>query len=284
MRHDADHAFDTASRFRYLITHDLFRKTGVHFSGSCFSFVQNCGARHSWRVQVVAANLELKNIAANRSCVGNGALKAADCGLPRGVCLSLFASRRVTRMMATLLRARFSFRHVSRLLGVAAALLTLSAVAGQRAEALSPINPGSAATGKAAANGLTIEVHGGHGGGRSGGFGGGLGGGRGFSGAAVHGGTVGTGPAVVAGAHRFSGHGFARRHRFGRVFVGGVYYDDYPYDYPYYDYPAAGPGFVAPPGCRLVGTVDGPRVVCRHRAARHYHAHRRHHHHRHHRA
>ena len=187
-------------------------------------------------------------------------------------------------MMATSLRTRFSFRHALRLLGVASALLTLSALAGQRAEALSPINPGSAAVSKAAANGLTIEVHGGHGGGGGGGRSGGLGGGRGFSGAAVRGGTFGTGPAVGAGGTRFVGHGFAHRHRFRGVFVDGVYYDDYPSDYPYYDYPAADPGFVAGPGCRVVVTAYGPRVVCYHRAARHAHARRRHHHRRHHRA
>jgi hypothetical protein len=194
-------------------------------------------------------------------------------------------------MMATSLHARFSFRNALRLLGVASALLTLSALAGQRAEALSPINPGSAAVSKAAANGLTIEVHGGHSGGGGGGGGGrsgGLGGSRGFSGAAVRGGTFGTGPAVGAGAPRSAGRGFVHRHRFGGVFVGGIYYDDYPYDYPDYGYPAdspaVDPGFVAGPGCRTVVTAYGPRVVCYHRAARHAHAHRRHHHRRHHRA
>jgi hypothetical protein len=194
-------------------------------------------------------------------------------------------------MMATSLCARFSFRHALRLLGVASALLTLSALASQRAEALSPINPGSAAVSKAAANGLTIEVRGGHssgGGGGGSGRSGGLGGSRGFSGAAVRGGTFGTGPAVVAGAPRFAGHGFVHRHRFREVFGGGVYYDDYPYDYPDYDYPAdspaVDPGFVAAPGCRMVVTAYGPRVVCYHRAARHAHARRRHHHRRHHRA
>lgn len=176
-------------------------------------------------------------------------------------------------MMATSLPVGFSFRRALRSLGVAAALLILSAGVSQRAEALSPINPGGAATGNAVANGLTIEVRGGRGGG-GGGWGGGrssgFSGGRSFSGAAVRSGTVGTGPAVVAGGARFAGHGFPHRHRFGRVFVGGVYYDDYPYDDSYYDYPgdypAAGPGFVAGPGCRQVVTAYGPRVVCHHRA------------------
>jgi hypothetical protein len=186
-------------------------------------------------------------------------------------------------MMTNSLSARFSFRHALRLLGVAAALLTLSAAASQRAEALTPIHPGSAATatGKTAANGLTIEVRGGHGGGGGGGWGGGRS--SGFSGAAVRGGTFSAGPAAVAGGARFAGHGFGHRHRFGRVFIGGVYYDDYP---DYYDDPSVypAPAFVAGGGCRRVLTVHGPRVVCHHRAARHYLAHRRHHHHRHHRA
>jgi len=178
-------------------------------------------------------------------------------------------------MMANSLRGRFSFSHALRLLGVAASLLALSALASQRAEALSPINPGSAAAGKAVANGLTIEVRGGSGGtggGRSSGYGG------------SRGRTYGTGPAVVAGGTRFAGHGFGHRHRFRGVFVGGVYYDDYPDDYPYDDYPAVDPGVVAGPGCRLVVTAYGQRVLCHHRAARRTHAHGRHHHRTHHHA
>jgi hypothetical protein len=192
-------------------------------------------------------------------------------------------------MMVTLRRARFSFRLGLRLLGVAAALLIVSATVSQRAEALSPIHPGSAATGNAAANGLTIEVRGGHGAG-----GGSWGGGRGsFSGAAVRSGTFSAGPAVVGGRPRFAGHGFAHRRRFGRVFVGGVYYDDYPYDDSYYDYPPDYPvaesGAVAEPGCRVVATAYGPRTVCYHRAVRyhatrHTHVRGRHHHRGHHHA
>jgi len=210
---------------------------------------------------------------------------------PNDLCLSLSATRKVISMTANSLRARLSFSHALRLLGVAASLLTLSAVASQRAEALSPINPGSTTTNKAAANGFTIEVRGGHGGGGGGGSGhssGGIGGSRGFSGAAVRGGTFGTGPGVVAGAPRFAGHGFAHRHRFGGVFIGGVYYDDYPYDYPYddypADYPAVDPGVVAAPGCHLVVTAYGQRVLCHRRAPRRYHAYWRHHHRRHHHA
>jgi hypothetical protein len=191
-------------------------------------------------------------------------------------------------MMTTSLRPRFSFRRTLRLLGVAASLLTLSTVASQRAEALSPITPGSAATGKAVANGdLTIEVRGGHGS-SGGGHSSGYGGGRSYSGGAVRGGTYSTGPAVAAGGTRFAGRGFGHRHNHRGVFIGGVYYDDYPDDYPYddypADYPAVDPGFVAGPGCRAVVTTDGPRVVCYHRAARRTHAHWRHHQRRHHHA
>src|ERR1700678_785526 len=113
-------------------------------------------------------------------------------------------------MMAISLRARFSFRDALRLLGVAAALLTLSTVASQRAEALSPVNPGMAGTSKTIANGPTIEVRGGHGGG-------GVGGGRGFGGAVVGGGAIGAGAAVAAGSPRFAGRTFIHRRHFGGV-------------------------------------------------------------------
>ncbi|MGB6236814.1 MAG: hypothetical protein WBG16_05640 [Bradyrhizobium sp.] len=179
-------------------------------------------------------------------------------------------------------------RRSLRVLGAAAALLIVSAIAGQRADAMSPVNPGMAAVSKAVANGRTIEVRGGgHGGGGSGGGrgGGGAGFGRGFSGAAIGGGAIGAGAAVVGGSPRFAGHAFGHRRHFGGVFIGGVYYDDYPYDYPdYYDYPPVYPAFVAGGGCHRVLTVHGPRVVCHHRAARHHRIHRRHHHRRHHRA
>ena len=188
-------------------------------------------------------------------------------------------------MLTISVRARCSLR----VLSAVAALLMVSAIAGRRAEAMSPANPGMAAISKAVANGRTIEVRGGgHGGGGSGGGrgGGGAGFGRGFSGAAIGGGAIGAGAAAVAGSPRFAGHAFTHRRHFGRIFIGGVYYDDYPYDYPdYYDYPPVYPAFVAGGGCRRVLTVHGPRVVCHHRAARHHHRiHRRHHHRRHHRA
>jgi hypothetical protein len=202
-----------------------------------------------------------------------------------------------------------------------AAALLIAAVFSSRADAISPVYPGGGPT-KAAANGPTIEVRGGYnggggGGGRgAGGGGGGIGGFSGghgfapggFSGAGVRGGAVGAGRAIVAaptvagtprfaghiaGGPGFAGHRFHHRH-FRGVFVGGVYYDDYSYDYPdYSDYPdyapvysvpVAAPAFVAGGGCYRVLTVHGPRVVC-HRAKRHYHGiHRRHRHRGHHRA
>jgi hypothetical protein len=176
--------------------------------------------------------------------------------------------------------ARQSISRSLRLLSAAAAaLLMFSTAASQRAEALSPINPGPSAN-KTNADGLTIEVRGGHGGGG----GGGGGGGRGYGGG-VRGGSFSAGPAISRGGvghfagGRGFGHGFRHRHGF---FVGGVYYDDYPddYDYPYYDYPPV----TAVPGCRIVPTIDGPRRVCHYRAARHHRHYRRHDHRRHHRA
>jgi hypothetical protein len=190
-------------------------------------------------------------------------------------------------------------RHPLNVLGALTALLMGSTLAGQRAEALSPMNPGMSHA--AAANERTIEVRGGHGGGGGGGGGGGRGatggfsGGRGFSagsfsGAVVRGGPIGAGVAGVATGPRFAGHHFFH-HRHG-FFVGGVYYDDYPYDYPdYYDDPTvypepaySVPAYVAGGGCRRVLTVHGPRIICHHRAARHHRIHRRHHHRRHHHA
>ena len=174
--------------------------------------------------------------------------------------------------------SRCSLRTSLRLLGfAAAALLTLSVTTSERAEALSLINPSAVAANRIAADGLTIEVRGGHGG--HGGYGGGSfhSGGMGYHGGAVH-----AGPAYVGHGTHFGGHRFAHRHHFRRVFVGGVWYD-YPYydDYPYYnDYPAI-PS--AAPGCRIVVTDYGPRQVCNYLPRRH-HAHQRHHHRRHHHA
>jgi hypothetical protein len=173
-------------------------------------------------------------------------------------------------------------RRSERVLGAVAALLMAATFASQRAEALSPVNPGMAGAGRAVANGSTIEVRG-HGGG---GGGGSFGAGRGVAGAVVGGGRIGTGAAVVAGAPRFAGRAFVHRRHLGGAFIGGVYYDGYPYDDPdYYDYPPVYPAFAVGGGCRRVMTVHGPRVFCHHhRAARHHRIHRRHRHRRHHHA
>ena len=180
---------------------------------------------------------------------------------------------------------RCSSHYSLRLMGLAAvALLTLSVGSSERAQAMSLINPGAAAAAKVAADGLTIEVHGGgHGGGGGGGHGFG-GGGHGFGGGAFHGGGFRAGPMVSGGGARYGGfrHGgqrFGHRHHFGRFFAGGFYYDDYPYDdYPYYDYPA----YYAYPGCRIVVTAYGPRRICGYHHWRHHH-YRHHHYRRHHR-
>jgi hypothetical protein len=172
---------------------------------------------------------------------------------------------------------RYLLSHALQLFALAAvALLPLSAITSERAEALSLINPGAVAAKKVAANDAMIEVHGGHGGG-GGGHGGGHGG-FGGGGTAAHGAAFHAGPAFVGGGWH-GGHGFARRHHVRRVFIGGVWYD-YPYydDYPYYyEYP----GYYPPPGCRIVVTSHGPQQICNHRPGRH-HAHRVHHHRRHH--
>jgi hypothetical protein len=156
-------------------------------------------------------------------------------------------------------------RHSIRLLAiVAAALVSLSAVCGERAEALSLSNPGTAGMNKAVIGDVAIEVRGGHGG--HGGFGGG--------GAAFHGGTFHGAGAFGGGWH--GGNRFAHGRHFRRVFIGGVWYD-YPYyaDYPYY---YDDPAYYATPGCRIIVTDHGPRRVCNQALRRHYH--RRHHHHR----
>lgn len=147
----------------------------------------------------------------------------------------------------------------------AAAMFALSATPGQRAEALSLINPGVAPTAKYASGGLATEVRGGHGGHGGGGFHGGFRAG----GAAVHGGGFRTGGAMVHGggfraAHVFHGGGFRHsgfafrhhhRHFFHRRFYAS-YYDDYPYYYRHHR-------------CRIIWTYHGPRRICHYRHWRH---------------
>ncbi len=166
-----------------------------------------------------------------------------------------------------------SGRGAVRRLGLAAvAMLALSTVP-QRAEALSLINPGAVSAAKLAADGLTTEVRGGHGGG-GGGFHGGGGGGFHGGGAVFHGGGFRAGPVFHGGGYRsggvrYGGYRFTHHHRFhGRFFCGASYYpyDDYPY---YYSYRR----------CRVILTHYGPRRICHYRHW-HHHTHWRHHYHR----
>jgi hypothetical protein len=157
-------------------------------------------------------------------------------------------------------------RGIVRCLGLAAAaMLALSAIPGERAEALSLINPAAAPTAKYASGGPATEIRGGHGGGGHGGggfHGGGFhSGGFHGGGAAFHGGGFRSGGAMFHGggfrtAHVFHGGGFRHggfRHRhFHRHFYGS-YYDDYPYYY----YPHR--------RCRVIWTYHGPRRICHHR-------------------
>jgi hypothetical protein len=147
-------------------------------------------------------------------------------------------------------------------LGLAAVTaLTLSAVSGGRADALSLINAAGAPAAKHASGGLTTEVRG-HGGGGHGGGHGGFHGGGGFRGAAIHGGSFHGGRAFHGGpvfhGARFHHRGFAfRPHRFHhRHFYVRSYYAD--------------------PYCRVIWTSYGPRRICNYRHWSHHHW--RHHH------
>jgi hypothetical protein len=149
----------------------------------------------------------------------------------------------------------------------AAAMLLLSTAASERAEALSLVNPGAAATTKYVSDGLTTEVRGGHGGGGHGGGGHGGGGYRGggfhasgirSGGAMFHGGGYRSAHVFRSGGIRYGGHGFAHRHH-RRFFYGSSYYD-----YPYYSNYRR---------CRVIWTYHGPRRVCHFRHWRHHHRH-----------
>jgi hypothetical protein len=156
-----------------------------------------------------------------------------------------------------------------RCLGLAAvAMLALAVAPSQRAEALSPGNPGAISKVKYLSDGLTTEVRfrggGGHGGG--GGFHGGGGGGAAFhgGGAVFRGGGFRAGHAFRGGgyrtgAYRYGGFRFAHRHHFHQRFYG---YAPYYYSYPH--------------RCRIVWTYYGPRRICYHRHHRwHYRWHHR---------
>ena len=162
-------------------------------------------------------------------------------------------------------------RGIARRFGLAAAaMLVLAAATGERAEALSLINPAAAPAAKYASEGLTTEVKGGggHGGGGHGGGGFHGGGGGGFRGGGFHGGGAafhgggfrGGGAVFRGGGYRYGGAGFvgprhfAPRHAFHhRHFHRRFFASSY---YPYYNYY---------PYCRIVWTYYGPRRVCPHR-------------------
>jgi hypothetical protein len=117
----------------------------------------------------------------------------------------------------------------------AAAMLMLSMVPGQRADAMSLINPAAAPTAQYASDALTTQVRGGHGGGGHGGGGHGGGGhGGGFHGGGFHGG------GFHGGGFRYGG---GYRHHFHRGFYGPSYY--------YYPRP-----------CRAIWTHYGRRRIC----------------------
>jgi len=140
-------------------------------------------------------------------------------------------------------------RGVVRGFGLAAALLMLSATAGERAEALSLINPGAAPAAKHVSDGVTTEVKGGHGGGgsRGGGGGGFRGGGGGFHGGGFRGG------GYRYGGYHHGGYRFAHRRHFHSR---------------YYGY---GPSYYYPRYCRVIWTYYGPRKICRYRPWYHHH-------------
>src|SRR5258705_11591956 len=147
---------------------------------------------HSRRVQIVISNLILGAIA-NEHAEGRPFHGPASCCQHSG---------RSHAMM----KISDSGLGLARCLGLAAAaMLALSAAPGERAEALSLINPGAVPTAKYASGGLTTEVrggHGGHGGHGGGGFhGGSFHGGGGFrgGGAAFHGGGFRTAQVIHGG-------------------------------------------------------------------------------------
>ncbi|MDB5576027.1 MAG: hypothetical protein JWR80_1203 [Bradyrhizobium sp.] len=203
-------------------------------------------------------------------------------------------------------RSRHPFGEISQMLNVpdprralrgfglaAAAMLLLTAATGQRAEALSLINPGAVPVAKCASDALTTEVrggHGGHGGGggfRGGGGGGGFrgGGGGGFrggggfhgggfrgGGAAIHGGGFRgggfrAGPAFHrGGGYRYAAPGIIRHHHVGPR---RAYFHHRHHIRPrYYGY---APAYYPRRYCKIVLTYYGPRKICRYRPWHHHH-------------
>jgi hypothetical protein len=149
----------------------------------------------------------------------------------------------------------------------AAAMLMLSIMPGQRAAAMSLINPAAAPTAQHVSDALTTQVRGGHGGGGHGGGGHGGGGhGGGFHGGGFHGGGFHGGGFHGGGFHGggFHGRGFhgggfhhggyGHRHNFHRGFYAPTYY---------------GPSYYYSRPCRVIWTHYGRRRIC--------HFHHRHH-------
>ena len=150
----------------------------------------------------------------------------------------------------------------------AAAVFTLALAAGQRAEAMSLITPGTSPA-KAVGDGL-IQVRGGHGGGGHGGGGHGGGHGGGFHGGGFHGG----------GMHALPW--WRRRHALWRrstitaaiasrisiIIAVSSMVATTRYYYSYY------------PHCRIIYTYYGPRRVCGYRHWHRWHHYHRWHHHR----
>lgn len=137
------------------------------------------------------------------------------------------------------------------LVGATAAMLILSAVPAERAEAMSLINAGGVPSAKQAFEGLAVEVHGG------GGHGGVSHGASAHSSATPVSAPAFRAAVVASGAR--SGH--HHHHHFGSFFYGPSYYSPYPDDW-------------------IIWTAYGERRICRWQYLqywRHHHRHRHHH-------
>jgi hypothetical protein len=213
-----------------------------------------------------------------------------------GVAAVVILSGGFTRMMTI----PYPSRAVVRWGLAAAAIFALSAAQGQRAEALSLINPGAASAAQHVSGGLTTEVRDGHGGGGFRGGGGGFRGGGGFhgsfrgggtafhgggfrgGGAAFRGGGFRSGSAAFRGGgfragHVFRGGGFraAHLHRGGGYRYGGYYHRGHRFAHRrhfhsrFYGY---GRSYYYPHRyCRVIWTYYGPRKICRYRPWYHHH-------------
>ena len=185
-----------------------------------------------------------------------------------------------------------SRRGVVRGFGLAAALLMLSVTPGERAEALTLINPGTAPSAKYVSDGLTTEVrHGGGGGGgfRGGGGGGFRGGGAAFhgggfrgGGAAFHGGGIRSGGAVFRGGGIRAPHFYrGGSYRAAQIYRGGYYRGGHRFAHRrhfhsrYYGYAPSYYYYGPRRYCRVIWTYYGPRKICRYRPW-HHHYHWRH--------